>query len=99
MLRYNTIEDSYWAPKRGDPPKCPDGYVNDEINPFKCVPDMKPCQYRQLETYKYAPCGCMKQRVHCNGMARKVTINMCYQCEVKGPEAIANAIGATWLPL
>lgn len=66
-----------YAPHRGKPPACPDGYVQED---YIYKPIVDPCQYR---IKKEIPCNCTnpKYTLWCNRMRRKVNLGICKECQ------------------
>jgi hypothetical protein len=93
MSLRKSSDGSYWAPKRGAPPECPEGYINSDENQWRCIKAAEECEHRVMENYVYAPCGCSRTRVHCSYMDRKLTLAICSRCDALGKDRLKEILG------
>jgi len=65
MTRFRKMSaDTMVAPRRGEPPAAPDGYIRDEGDPFVFHVIMPRCPYREEKIVKTSCCE--SHRLWCN---------------------------------
>jgi len=81
-LRRST-DGSLFAPHRGKPPACPDGYEQDPMDPYRFVPILDDCEHRTIISEQSGCCG--KIRImKCAAKNNKVILKSdCLACEDK----------------
>jgi len=79
MLR-KTEDGRLFAPHRGKPPSCPDGYERDPHNTFLFVPILDSCQYREERVFKHGCCG-SAFGLHCIKLDSRITSGTCKECQ------------------
>jgi len=69
-----------YAPHRGRPPPCPEGYYRDAGDPFIFHPVVDPCDYRGEST---EPCNCGTPRIvmWCHARKERITMGNCKECQ------------------
>lgn len=55
-LRKST-DGSLFAPHRGKPPACPDGYERDPVDQYRFLPELEPCEHRLVISEESSCCG------------------------------------------
>ena len=76
-------DGSLWAPKRGKPPKCPEGYVVDPGDPYRFLKSViERCKYLE-QTFVPSSCCGMQAVFKCSMKRRKITGKDCEGCKIK----------------
>ncbi len=74
-------------PKRGPPPRCPDGYDVDPQDPYVFHPSWEPCKYRYDRPYRCAS-GLMKVTPSCKLLGTDITFAQCNVCALAEPPPV-----------
>ncbi len=65
-------------PRRGNIPKCIQGYLKDRLDPCIFHPLIKPCLHREVTWRK--ECGGMVQSMYCKHFVKDVGLIHCLDC-------------------
>lgn len=81
-LRKST-DGSLFAPHRGKPPACPEGYERDPMDEYRFHPILGPCKYRVILSEKSGCCGPIRV-MQCKAKNDKVILkSACLACTDK----------------
>jgi len=69
-----------FAPHRGKPPACPDGYERDAGDPFLFHPIIEPCNYRSEKSIPRKCCRTDKVVMWCKRDDVEITSLNCMKC-------------------
>ena len=70
-----------FAPHRGKPPACPDGYVRDKGDPFLFHPIISECHHRGEKAIERKCCRSPKIVMWCDLSDREITALNCMECK------------------
>lgn len=70
-----------YAPRRGRPPEPPEGYCQDERDPFLFHPILVECEYRVPYEEKLN-CGRIIAAVFCDYKQDDILLRECLKCEI-----------------
>jgi len=80
-----------YAPHRGRPPECPDGYLRDQGDPFIFHPIINPCDCRR-ETREPCNCGTPRLILWCDCYNKKVDLGICKECQDANEGTVSDAL-------
>jgi len=70
-----------FAPHRGKPPACPDGYIRSKGDPFVFYPLLEPCVYRSEKGIPRKCCRTNKVVTWCKRDELEITAKNCIGCD------------------
>lgn len=80
-MRHRTLESgAIIFPKRGDPPKHIEGYIQDETDPYVFHPDFIPCKHREKVCSK-SRCGKLMIFHRCKLLEKTINPLICETCD------------------
>jgi len=81
MARYIThLDGSIEFPRKGYPPDIIPGYDQDPKNPYKFIPIIPECKFREIREHMLV-CGKKRPYFHCLLKDIQVSRNYCAQCK------------------
>lgn len=67
-------------PRKGPPPKPPEGYEIEKGDPYVLRPSFSPCKHREVSNY-VLPCGKIRSTFSCSLKLINVNTIRCEECE------------------
>jgi len=80
-MRLRTMSNgTKFAPHRGKPPACPDGYVRSKGDPFVFYPILEPCEYRGEKRTPQKCCRNDRVVTWCKRDDKEINAKICILC-------------------
>lgn len=77
----NLPDGRKWVPNKKPYPPAPEGYCQDDRNPWIYNPVLVACGYR-FDKSEQLPCGLFERIIECDYYNKEVSVPICHKCEI-----------------